>query len=96
EPNGRTAASWFRRAAEHGDPGGQFDLASLYSLGRGVPLDYVSAYYWFTRAAAQGDERSARCLKQLSKVMTPRQIREARARVEERLGQPSGQSDIDR
>src|SRR5262249_21488500 len=83
----RAAASWFEAAAEHGDRAGQFDLASLYSLGRGVPLDYVRAYFWYSLAATQGDERSAHHLKQLAKLMTPRQISEARTRLSERLAE---------
>ena len=56
----------------------------MYYSGRGVPLDYVTAFLWYSRAAAGGDERAARVLKQLATVMTPRQKQLAQARLAER------------
>src|SRR6266481_6369340 len=69
---------------------GQYDLASLYAAGRGVQLDYVSAYVWYSLAASSGEERSARQLKSLSKRMTPRQMQQAQARLDDqnRPGKP--------
>jgi TPR repeat protein len=81
EKDYREAAYWFRAAAEQGESGGQFDLATLYAEGRGVPLDYVSAYVWYSLAASQGDRLSSRKLKELGKLMTPRQLEDARIRV---------------
>jgi len=84
------AARWYRAAADQGDSSGQYDLASLYAAGRGVQLDYVSAYVWYSLAASSGDERSARQLKSLSKRMTPRQMQQAQARLDDqnRPGKP--------
>jgi TPR repeat protein len=57
----------------------------MYYSGRGVPLDYVSAYLWYGRAAAKGDSSAAKVLKQLSGVMTPNQKELAQARLTESL-----------
>ncbi len=46
------AAAWYRKAAEQGDVGAQGTLGNLYSMGQGVPLDYIEAYYWLDLAAA--------------------------------------------
>jgi TPR repeat protein len=55
----------------------------MYHSGRGVPLDYVSAYAWCSRAAAAGDPTAAKALKQLNSIMTPRQKDLAEARLAE-------------
>jgi TPR repeat protein len=75
------AANWYRAAAEQGDVSGQFNLASLYMEGKGVPLDYVTADLWYTMASSAGDNLSARQLKDLERLMTPRQLREAQTSV---------------
>jgi TPR repeat protein len=53
EQNYATAAEWFRKAAQHTLPiqtgtgvnEGRYHLALLYIEGRGVPQDYVQAYF---------------------------------------------------
>ena len=37
--------------AEKGVVEAQYDLGLLYSIGKGVPRDYVSAHKWFNLAA---------------------------------------------
>ena len=44
-----------RMKAEQGDAGAQFNLGSMYGLGRGVPLDAKEAFKWYRLAAEQGD-----------------------------------------
>ena len=46
------AAAWYRKAAEQGDAGAQATLGLLYSLGQGLPRDYVEAYFWLDLAAS--------------------------------------------
>lgn len=48
------AAKWYRKAAEQGVPGAQFNLALIYANGDGVPKDPVEAVRWCRRAAEQG------------------------------------------
>jgi len=71
----------YRAAADQRDISGQYALATLYSVGRGVPLDYVSAYVFYGLAASRGDDRSAHELKSLRKRMTPRQLEQAQAQL---------------
>ena len=70
-----------RRAAEQGYARAQTDLGYLYEIGRGVPLDYVSAYMWYESAYAGGDERGRVRVKDLSRRMTNQQIAEATRRA---------------
>ena len=48
----RQAAVWTRKAAEQGNADSQYALGLLYDIGRGVPQDYVEAYFWLDLAAA--------------------------------------------
>jgi len=50
----KTAAMYFRKAAEQGDDHGQFCLAWMYQTGSGVPKDFLAAAFWYGRAADQG------------------------------------------
>jgi TPR repeat protein len=52
-------------------------LAYLYEQGRGLPLDYVAAYAWYSRAIIAGDSSGAEHRKQLSQLLTHKQIDEA-------------------
>ena len=42
--------------AEKGDPESQFDLATLFDTGKGVPQDPARAFIWYERAARQGQK----------------------------------------
>ena len=46
------AAGWYRKAADQGDVGAQATLGLLYSLGQGLPQNYVEAYFWLDLAAS--------------------------------------------
>jgi TPR repeat protein len=74
EQSFKLAAEWYRRAAEYvPDLGGAFQgrnqLGLLYMQGRGVPQDYVQAYFWFSLNGAEGNAADAR------EHLTPAQIR---------------------
>ena len=70
------AVRWLRRAAEQGDAQAQANLASLYEQGKGVPLDYITAYRLYQRSIQAGNEGSKSRIKNLLRIMTPRQIKE--------------------
>jgi len=74
----KEAARWEDLAARQGYPLAESGLALLYESGRGLPLDYVAAYAWYSRAIADGDKSGAARLKSLTGLMTPRQITQAR------------------
>ena len=52
------AAVWFRKAAEAGHAGAQFQLGVMYGAGLGMPADPAVSAAWYRRAAEQG-ERTA-------------------------------------
>jgi hypothetical protein len=46
------AAEWYRKAADQGEVEAQATMGTLYSMGQGVQVNYVEAYYWLDLAAA--------------------------------------------
>jgi len=81
-PDYEAAASWYRAAAEQGNPDAQVLLAFAYSIGEGVAEDYVAAHMWANLAAAKlppGKKRDAalQLRDQLANKMTPAQIADA-------------------
>jgi TPR repeat protein len=81
-PDYEAAAAWYRAAAEQGYPHAQVLLAFAYSVGEGVPEDYVAAHMWVNLAAAKlppGKARDAalQLRDQLADKMTPAQITDA-------------------
>lgn len=50
----REAVEYFRKAAEQGLAGAQFDLATSYRRGQGVPQDMNQSFSWLRPAAQQG------------------------------------------
>ena len=54
------AVSWYRKAAEQNNAGGQASLGAMYAQGLGVPQDGAEALRWLRKAADQGDA-SAQC-----------------------------------
>ena len=87
-PNYEVAAAWYRAAAEQGSPHAQVLLAFAYSIGEGVPEDYVAAHMWVNLAAAKlppGKARDAalQLRSQLTAKMTPAQITDAQKLAQE-------------
>lgn len=71
-----------RRKADQGDPEAQFGLGLVYSLGHGVPQDYVFSYMWFSLAVQGPSLEVSRkdrveSLERLQRTMSPEQIQEA-------------------
>jgi hypothetical protein len=73
------SARWFRRAADQGVVTAQYNLAALYANGRGVEQSNVDAYAWFDIAAASGDLEARDQMKRAADIMTPLQLKAARA-----------------
>jgi len=78
-----SAAKWFRRAADQGVAAAQSALGNLYAQGDGVPKDPVQAFFWLTLAFEFGDADALRVREELAPLMTPGEIGEALAKVEE-------------
>ena len=82
EQSFRLAADWYRRAAEHvpdlgGAGQGRNQLGLLYMEGRGVPQDYVQAYFWFSLHGSGGNAAEAR------EHLNPAQIRGVERLIDE-------------
>lgn len=58
------AIAYYRKAAEQGNPDGQFGLGSMYSAGEGVKRDLGEARRWTTKAAEQGHTQAINVLAQ--------------------------------
>ncbi|KAJ1448331.1 hypothetical protein M885DRAFT_574514 [Pelagophyceae sp. CCMP2097] len=60
--NFKSAARWYRRAADQGHPGAQSNLGLSFSLGEGVAQPHEEAVKWLRLAAAQGEADTLYCL----------------------------------
>jgi uncharacterized protein len=60
-----------------------FELGMMYSVGRDVPVDLVSAHKWFNLAAMKGNAEAIRLRREIASQMSDAEIaaaqREARA-----------------
>ena len=56
------SVAWYRKAAEQGDPEGEYGLATMLAAGEGVARDLVEARRWFTRAAGRDHALSIKVL----------------------------------
>jgi len=51
-----------------------FELGMMYSVGRDVPVDLVSAHKWFNLAAAKGNSEAARLRREIANQMSDGEI----------------------
>jgi TPR repeat protein len=69
--------TWYRKAAEQGHAGAQYNLGVMYATGKGLPEDYVLAYMFLSLAAGQGNSQATQAKDGLVPKMTPSQRAEA-------------------
>ncbi len=75
--NDSEAVKWLKLAATQGEAQAQFNLGVMYANGQGVRQDLVESYRWAKLADAQGHETAKALVADLSKKMTPEQVRTA-------------------
>ena len=51
-----------------------FELGMMYSIGRSVPVDYVTAHKWFNLAALRGNDDAARLRREIADQMSEGEI----------------------
>lgn len=78
-----SAVIYLGRAAQAGDAVAQFELGTLYTIGRGVALDYVSGHTWLNIAATSGHRQAAETRDVIANLMTPEQVAEAQSATRE-------------
>jgi TPR repeat protein len=47
-----------------------YELGMMYSIGRSVPIDYVSAHKWFNIAAMKGNAEATRLRREIAMQMS--------------------------
>jgi len=72
------AFGWFLKAAEAGDPNGQYNTCYLYSEGTGVSRNEIQAWRWCDIAATSGHEKAASKRDGIAQGMTVPQLQQAR------------------
>jgi uncharacterized protein len=54
-----------------------FALGMMYSVGRSVPVDFVSAHKWFNLAAMRGNQEAVRLRREIAEQMSEQEIAQA-------------------
>ena len=70
EKNPDKAFYWTRRAAEHGDWDGQYNLAEFYEKGECTAPDMEQARRWYLQAARQGHQLALKRCRELGLSLT--------------------------
>jgi len=83
ERDDRRAFEWYLRASMKGHPGAQSGIGWYYEVGRGVAADLVRAYMWYGLSAIGGDPDAAISIGDVARKMTPEQIAEAQALIDD-------------
>ena len=78
----KSAARWFRMAAERNVKDSQYNLGVLYARGSGVETNLAESFRWFSLAAAQGDTDAAKKRDDVSKRLDQQTLVAARLAVQ--------------
>jgi TPR repeat protein len=54
-----------------------FELGMMYSIGRSVPIDFVTAHKWFNLAAMRGNAEAVRLRREIAGQMSETEIAQA-------------------
>ena len=74
-----TAAKWFRKGAEQGHAGAQYNLGVMYANGQGVPQSLSEALRWLRKAEANGIEQVADVIQAVLQMQREQQAAAAEA-----------------
>jgi TPR repeat protein len=72
-----------QRAAESGSPEAQFLMGEHAYAHGGDSANFVDAYVWYSLAEGNGYSRCKKVLEQLNSRMTPEQLSQAKARLQQ-------------
>jgi TPR repeat protein len=54
-----------------------YELGMMYSVGRDVPVDYITAHKWFNLAAMRGNPEAIRLRREIADQMSEQEIAQA-------------------
>ena len=54
-----------------------YELGMMYSVGRSVPLDFITAHKWFNLAAVRGNSNAIRLRREIAEQMSELEIAQA-------------------
>jgi uncharacterized protein len=54
-----------------------YELGMMYSVGRDVPVDFVTAHKWFNLAAMRGNAEAIRLRREIAELMSGQEIAQA-------------------
>jgi localization factor PodJL len=83
KPDYVTALRWYTEAAEAGFRDSQFNTGLLLTRGIGSKPNWPRAFQWFSIAAAQGDAEAARKRDELVARLTPADLKNAKATIDQ-------------
>lgn len=87
--NYNEAAKWYLKAANKNHQRARYELGKMYVSGKGVPVNFLRAYFLFTISEEQGYTDSSKAKRSLERAMTPQQIKQARHMVRKfYMGEP--------
>ena len=78
----KSAAQWFRKAADRGVADSQFNLGILYARGIGVEQNLAESFKWFSLAAAQGDADAGHKRDDIAKRLDPQSLAAAKLAIQ--------------
>jgi len=88
----KQAVYWYKKSAEQGYAGAQYNLGNMYYNGQGTTQNYKLAYVWESLAAAQGHESATKNRNITAKKLTPQQLSQAQelaATIQYKIDHPS-------
>jgi localization factor PodJL len=86
--NYKSAAQWFRKAADRGVADSQFNLGILYARGIGVEQNLAESFKWFSLAAAQGDADSGHKRDDIAKRLDAQSLAAAKLAIQTFTAEP--------
>ena len=76
-----SAQQWFEQAAQHGVVDSQFNLAVLAESQKTPLRNLETAYFWYSIAAAQGDDAAKTRISAIAQNLSAEQISAAQSRI---------------
>ena len=94
--NYKSAAQWFRKAADRGVADSQFNLGILYARGIGVEQNLAESFKWFSLAAAQGDADAGHKRDDVAKRLDAQSLAAAKLAIQTFIAEPQPDDAVNR